>query len=309
MARRSLLFNSAVYVVGQFVTKALGFVLLLVYARFLQPEDFGITGTLGAYSQILSTLFLVGLHGAVSKHYFDHKNDPEELRSYLCSVFLFQLVLSGVVVGLLDVYGGGAWARFTSASIPFRPYVRLMLWTTFVATVTTIPQTIYQSQERAGALVGFQLFQGLAAVGIGVLFVAVLRQHALGVLRSQLISNGILAVVFIALFVRQWATTEIRWRHVRRALWFGLPLLPHSVGSILMQTVDRMMLEKYVALDEVGQYSIAMTLGMILVMVAGGVNQAWAPHFFRTMRDEPEAMARGKAQQFASLFVAIFAVA
>ena len=306
--RRSLLFNSAVYVVGQFITKALGFVLLLVYARFLQPEDFGITGTLSAYGQILSTVFLLGLHGAVSKHYFDLKDDPRELKSYLSSVFLFQLVLSGVVVALLDQVGETAWARYTSASIPFHPYVRLMLWTTFVGTLTTIPQTIYQTQERAGVIVGFQLFQGVAAVAVGIVFVAVLRQHALGVLRSQVVSNGLLALVFTALFARYFLSLDLRWRHVRRALQFGLPLMPHTIGSILMQTVDRMMLEKYVALDEVGQYSIAMTLGMILIMVAGGVNQAWAPHFLRTMRDEPEATARGKAQQFAALFIALFAV-
>ncbi len=308
MARRSLFFNSAVYVAGQFISKALGFVLLRVYARFLQPEDFGITGTMAAYGQVLSALFLLGLHGAVSKHYFDLKSNEAELKSYLSSVFSFQLLVSGIAVALLDVYGETAWARYTSASIPFHPYVRLMLWTTYIGTLTTIPQTIYQTQERAGTVVGLQLFQGLAAVGVGVGFVAVLRQHALGVLRTQLVSSALVALAFLALFARHFSSIDLRWRHVRRALVFGLPLMPHSIGSILMQTVDRMMLEKYAPLQEVGQYSIAMTLGMIVVMVAGGINQAWAPHFLRTMRDEPEAMARGKAQQFAALFVALFAI-
>ena len=82
MARRSLLFHSAVYVVGQFVSKAFGFVLLLVYARFLQPDDFGITGTMAAYNQILSTCLALGLSGSVFKHYFENKDDPAALRSY-----------------------------------------------------------------------------------------------------------------------------------------------------------------------------------------------------------------------------------
>lgn len=307
MARRSLFFNSAVYVVGQFVSKALGFVLLLVYARFLQPEDFGITGTLSAYGQILSTLFLFGLHGAVSKQYFDFRANPDQLRSYLSSVFLFQVVVSGVLVALLDQCAEPLWDRFTSGSIAFHPYVRLMLWTTFVGTLTTIPQQVYQSQERAATVVGFQLFHGLLAVGIGIVFVATLREHALGVLRSQVVSNSLLALLFGGLFVHQWRTSRMRWSYVRGALLFGLPLMPHSIGSILMQTVDRLMLEKYAPLDQVGLYSIAMTLGMILAMVGGGVNQAWAPHFLRTMRDEPAEMARAKARQFAALFVAAFA--
>jgi O-antigen/teichoic acid export membrane protein len=308
MARRSLLFNSAVYVVGQLVSKALGFVLLVVYARFLQPEDFGVTGTLGAYYQILSTLLLLGVHGSVSKHYFDHKDDAGALRSYLSSVFLFQLAVSLVAVILLDLFAPPAWRHFTSGQIPFHPYVRLMLWVTFFGALTTIPQTVYQSQERAGAVVALQLLHGLAAVSIGVVFVALLHERALGVMRSQLASGLLLALVFVGLFSRQWLTRHVRWSHVRSALRFGLPLVPHTLGSILMQTVDRMMLEKYATLDQVGQYSIAMTLGMILGMVAGGINQAWSPHFLRTMREEAEADARGKAQTFASLFIGFFAL-
>lgn len=308
MARRSLLFNSAVYVIGQFITKALGFVLLLVYARFLQPEDFGITGTLAAYSQILSTVFLLGLHGAVSKHYFTHKSNPATLRSYLSSVALFQALVSGLLVALLDRAAEPIWARFTSGAIPFHPYVRLMLWTTFLGAITSIPQSIYQAQERASLVVGFQLFHGVAAVGLGIVFVALLRERALGVMRSQILSGALLALIFVGLFARDWLTREFQWSHVRSALRFGLPLMPHTIGSILMQTVDRMMLEKYASLAQVGLYSIAMTLGMILAMVAAGVVQAWGPHFLRTMSEERQADAIAKAQQFASLFIALFAI-
>jgi O-antigen/teichoic acid export membrane protein len=308
MGRRSLLFNSAVYVLGQFVSRTFGFVLLLIYARFLQPADFGITGALGAYGQILSACLLLGLHGAVFKHYFDHRDDVPALRSYLTSVFSFQLVVSSVAIVALDAFGASLWQRFTSGSIPFHPYVRLMLWVTFLSTLTTIPQTVYQAQERSSALVGFQLLQGLAAVAIGVLFVALLRERALGMLRSQLVSALLLALVFTALFCRQWLSRHLQWAHVRAALRFGLPLLPHSIGTILMQTVDRMMLEKYAPLDEVGQYSIAMALGLIVAALAGGINQAWSPHLFRTMREEPEHEARNKAQTFAALFVALFAL-
>jgi len=308
MARRSLLFHSAVYVVGQFVSTAFGFVLLLVYARFLQPDAFGITGTMAAYNQILSTCLALGLSGSVFKHYFENKDDPAALRSYLTSVFVFQVLVSLVAVGLLDVLGASPWQRLTSGSIPFHPYVRLTLWVTFVGAITTIPQTVYQAQERSGAVVAMQLFQGLAVVAIGVVFVALMRQRAIGVLRTQLASGCLLAVIFGGLFARQWWSPHVSWKHIRRALHFGLPLMPHAIGSVLMQTVDRTMLEKYAPLAQVGQYSIAMTLGMILATVAGGINQAWSPHFLRTMQEEPEAEAQGKARTFAALYVGLLAI-
>jgi O-antigen/teichoic acid export membrane protein len=305
--RPSLLFNSAVYVLGQVVSKALGFVLLLVYARFLEPADFGIIGTLAAYGALLSTLFVVGLHGSVSRHYFDYTRDPCSLRSYLTTVYAFQALISGGMAFALALAGGAAWRRFTSDSIPFDPFVQLMVWTTFLSALTSIPQAIYQTRERAGAVVALQLGQGALAVGVAVLFVVVLRQGVLGVLRTQAVSAAALALVFLVLFVRSEASRDLRPGHVAKALRFGLPLLPHALGSILLQTVDRIMLERYVPLSEVGHYSIAMTLGMILAMLAGGINQAWAPHFLRTTREEPEALARDKARTVAALLVALFA--
>lgn len=305
--RRSLLFNSAVYIVGQFASKALAFVLLIVYARFMEPEDFGITGTLSAYGAVLGTILVMGLHGAATRHYFDLKRDPAQLRSYLVSVYAFQIVFSLVVCGLLELYGERLWLWYTSGDIPFA-YVRLMIWATFFTTLALIPQALYQSEERAAALVGWQTAQSVLAIVAGILFVGVLRQRAVGVLRSQVVAAVVFAGALFVLFARSWGSREIKWAHVRKGLVYGVPLLPHTLGTILMQTVDRIMLEKYVSKEDVGLYSIAMTLGLVLAMVAGGVNQAWAPHFFRTSSEEPPAEARKKAEVFAALFVALFTV-
>jgi O-antigen/teichoic acid export membrane protein len=305
LARRSLLFNSAVYIVGQFATKALAFVLLIVYARFLEPEDFGITGSLSAYGSVLGTFFVLGLHGSVSRHYFDLKNDPTELHSYLASVYAFQLAASGVVAVGLALFGEPLWLAMTSGQIPFS-YVQLMIAATYLTMAVQIPQTLYQTEERAAVLVGWQLAQGLLAVAVGVVFVGILREHALGVLRSQVVAAAALAGIMFIAYARRAGSRNLRWSHVAKALLFGLPLLPHVLGTILMQTVDRIMLERYASQSEVGLYSIAMTLGMVLAMVAGAVNQAWAPHFFRTSSEEPPGVARQKAETFAAVFIATF---
>jgi O-antigen/teichoic acid export membrane protein len=307
LARRSLLFNSSVYIVGQFLSKALAFVLLVVYARFLQEEDFGITGTLSAYGAVVGTIFVLGTSTSVGRHYFDLKKDPAELRSYVTSVYAFQIAFSVALVVVLELFGGSLWERYTSGAIPFS-YVRLALWATFLTMLVQIPLTLYQSEERAQMLVGWQLLQGVLAVGVGFVFVGWLRERALGVLRSQVVAAALVALPLGALFVRNYGSRVLRWRHVRAALVYGLPLLPHSIGTILMQSVDRIMLEKYVPQDELGRYSIGMTLGLVLGMIAGGVNQAWAPHFFRTSSEERPEEARHKAEVFASLFVAMFTV-
>ncbi|MEO6771853.1 MAG: oligosaccharide flippase family protein [Kofleriaceae bacterium] len=303
--RRSLLFNSAAYIAGQFASKAVAFIMIIVYARFMDPDDFAITGTLAAYGSVLGAIFVMGLHGSATRHYFDLKGDPAKLRSYLASVYAFQVVVSLVLCLLLEVFGERLWLWYTSGEIPFS-YVRLAIWSTFFTTVVMIPQALYQSEERAASLVGWQTAQSVLALVVGIVFVALMQQRALGILRSQLIASVVFAGLFFVLFARSWGSRELRWDHVKMGLRYGVPLLPHTLGTILMQTVDRIMLEKYAPMADVGFYSIARTLGLVLAMIAGGVNQAWAPHFFRTSTEEPPAEARKKAEVFAALFVALF---
>ena len=303
--RRSLLFNSAAYNVGQFASKAIAFVMIIVYARFMDPDDFAVTGTLSAYGSVLGSIFVMGLHGSATRHYFDLKHDPAKLRSYLASVYLFQVLFSLVLCVALEIWGERIWLWYTSGDISFA-YVRLAIWSTFFTTVVMIPQALYQSEERAASLVGWQTAQSVLALVLGILFVAILDQRALGILRSQMIAAVVFAGLFFVLFARSWGSRELRWDHVRMGLRYGVPLLPHTLGSILMQTVDRIMLEKYAPKADVGLYSIAMTLSLVLAMVAGGVNQAWAPHFFRTSTEEPAVEARKKAEVFAALFVGLF---
>jgi len=303
--RRSLLFNATVYVIGQFATKILGFVLLVVYARCLQPADFGVTGTLGAYGMVLAAVFVLGLNGAVSRHYFDLRRDPDALRSYMASVYAFQLAVSLLIVLALELAGPALWRAATSGAIVFSD-VRLMLWATLFTALIAIPQAFWQAEERPTVLVASQLAQTVLGLVAGVVFVAALEQGATGVMRGQLVAAIALALVVVGVFVREIASRDLRWSHVRGALVYGLPLLPHILGTILMQTVDRIMLERYAPQTEVGLYSIAMLLATVLAMAAGGINQAWAPHFFRTSSEESPEVARAKAETFASLFVALF---
>ena len=119
LLRSKLLQQSGFYLVGQFLQKAVSFLLLPVWTIYLTPSDYGIMGTLAAYNGVIGILLMFGIYGAVTRHYFDFKEDHETQRRYVSSNFFFLVVVSGAVLTILALFGRPLWERATSNAIQF----------------------------------------------------------------------------------------------------------------------------------------------------------------------------------------------
>jgi O-antigen/teichoic acid export membrane protein len=303
LKQHRLVTTASVYVSGYVIQKAVSFLLIPIWARFLTPQDYGITGTLLAYGGVLAVVLGLGLSGAVVRHYYDYTADHARLTRYITSVILFQIVGPGLLVLALDAWGAALWARFTANTIPFHPYVRVMLWATYVDMLSQIPISLYQAQQRARQFVYVQYSRFLLGVATSVLFVIALRLGALGVLLSQLVAGTLVSATVLYLVGRTWFTRRISWRYVREALGYGLPLVPHALASWVLQAADRLILERHVSLAELGLYNFGYTLGMSMQFLVMGINQAWMPHYFRLMKADHEA--RKKVVRVTSIYVAL----
>ena len=303
LKQHKLITNASVYVSGYVLQKSVAFLLIPIWARFLTPSDYGITGTLVAYGGVLATVLGLGLSGAVVRHYYDYTADRMRLSGYITSVILFQIVGPGLAVVALDIWGPALWARFTANTIPFYPYVRVMIWATYVDLLSQIPIALYQAQQRAKQFVYVQYSRFLLGVATSVLFVIALQLGALGVLLSQLVAGTLVSATVLYLVGRTWFTRHVSWRYVREALGYGLPLVPHALASWVLQAADRLILERHVSLTELGLYNFGYTLGMSMQFLVMGINQAWMPHYFRLMKADPDA--RKKVVRVASIYVAL----
>ena len=69
LQEKGIIKNSLAYVGGNFVQKVSEFLFIPLWTRYLTPQDYGITGTLSAFSGVLSPFLMMGLYGYVSRFY------------------------------------------------------------------------------------------------------------------------------------------------------------------------------------------------------------------------------------------------
>src|SRR5215469_3126085 len=127
---RRLAGSFAVYGSANFGIRALNFLLILVYARYLRPYDYGII----YMAEIIAAFLIIGaglsIDAALQRLYFQHHHDAEELRSYLGSTIRFGLVwMAGYLASVLALGGYIQSHLQHRAPVPFYPYVAMAIAT------------------------------------------------------------------------------------------------------------------------------------------------------------------------------------
>jgi O-antigen/teichoic acid export membrane protein len=158
----------------------------------------------------------------------------------------------------------------------------------------TIRLTLWQVRGTPVSYAVFQVLQALtnAATSLILIFGAqrAWQGRALGQLTAAVAFGGA-AVVFLARD-RSLAWPGPHWKeHAGEALRFGVPLLPHVLGALLIASTDRLMIVNLLDVSQAGVYMAAMQLGQVLGLLTESFNKAYAPWLMRHLSQPAHAMA------------------
>ena len=70
------------------------------------------------------------------------------------------------------------------------------------------------------------------------------------------------------------------------ALGFNLPLIPHYLSGTILNQGDRIMIEYIVGLSEVGIYSLAYSIGMLVQLFTNAINNAIIPWMYSNLNNK-----------------------
>lgn len=290
---KSLAGQSLIYGIGGMLPKAIGFLLLPLYTRLLSPADYGILAFTSTLSAVIQIFFELGISGAITRFYYDFLDRKNELRSYLGTIWIFLTALSFTLAILLSLFGDTLFtALFKETS--FYPYGFLTIWISFFTVASTIPLMLFRVREQPKYYVLMTVGRFLVMTLAIIYFVAVLRQGAAGSLRGQLLAGMLFFIPFTFITIRN-SNWSIRSNYLKATLIFSLPLVPHLLSGWALSVSDRIILERYVSLDQLGLYSLGYRMAMILDILLTSINMAWSPYFFRlsaSEEDAPQTIAR-----------------
>ena len=277
---RRLAGSFAVYGSANFGIRALNFLLIAVYSRYLRPDDYGIIYMAEIIAAFLIIFAGLSIDSALQRLYFQHHHDAEELRGYLGSAIRFGLVwMTGFLVLVLALGGYVQSHLQPRAPVPFYPYIAMAIATATAIQGTQYRLAVYLAERRPRPYALLSLVLAVLTAAACLYGVVVRHAGAIGMLKGKLVAAAF-TFLLAAWSMRSLLSARFQWRFVRESLSFSLPLVPHLAMAYGLIVADRFILQHYRDLSEVGIYSLAYTFGMVMFLVTQSLSQAWFPMFF-----------------------------
>ena len=305
-----LIQGSAIYAVANFSMRAVSFLLLPIYTRYLAPADYG-TITLAEITALIIANFCgLGLENGITRYYYQYVDRPGELRDFLASVLKFGSVNSAAVV-LLCVGLGAPLMRWAGPrfDVAFFPYIALAIATAGVTQLVNFRLSLYQAEKRARNYAWLAAGFFVLTTAFSLALVVGRRAGALGMLAGKM-ASAVLSASCAIFLLKDWWRGKLRWGYVRETLALSVPVIPHQLIALGLVAADRFIVERYRDLTEVGLYSLAYTFGMVMAVVTTSLMLAWSPVYFDVNREGEQGrqiVGRiGSGMAFGLIAVALF---
>jgi O-antigen/teichoic acid export membrane protein len=279
---RRVLAHVSIYGLANFGVRGINFLLLPIISRFLRPADYGIVALAESIAGTIGLISGLGAATSLRRLYYDYCDDPAQTRTYVGSALRF-VILSTIAVAALSwlVVPPMLNGLDKNFAIPFFPLLAIAIVTAGLGQVQQTQLSIFQVQNRPRSAAAMTILTvALATISLGWLVVWS-HMGALGVLTSRLIGaiSGVLATIYVS---RTFLSARWNWPSLREQLRLGLPLALFDVMIFGLFFADRLILQHYRPMDEVGIYSVAYTFGSLMLTLTVSTSQAWSPLFFES---------------------------
>jgi O-antigen/teichoic acid export membrane protein len=279
-----LLGNASVYLAANILNAAIPFLLLPILTRLLSPAEYGTIAMFFVMTGVFSAFTGLSVHGVIGIRYL--QLSPEEFSEYVASCIGLLVVSTAAVVSLLAI--SGDWlVRLSGLSAG---WLKVAVVVSALQFLISIRLSIWQSADMVWHYGSLQVSRSLLDAALTLVLLLGLGMAWEGRLIGTAVATVVAALVALGWLYRdRYIVKPHLWvKHVNDALRFGLPLIPHTIGGMLLLFVDRVVINQLLGAESVGIYVTAVQMGMLIGLLTESFNKAYSPWLFRRMKDAAE---------------------
>lgn len=301
----SLIKNTSIYSIGLILPKIVNYILVPIYTRYMTTAEYGIVSSMTVMSAILLILFTFAIERSIYRIYYEYK-DEQDKKDFLGTISILIYLISIIITCLSFVFRDTLSQVFQK--IDFFPYYMYMIFGTYITVFTTVTKVILQVKEKPIIFVSISFSQFI--LNCLLIFVFVIHQHqgAVGMLKALLFSNLLILPVVLYINIKSVNFTFNKQMAIG-AFKLSWPFIPSLLSAWILNLSNRIFIERYFSLSDVGVFSLAFTLAGVVLVVAGAFNQAYNPVFFKlaNSKDQDESKSLiGRYNHIYALTILVF---
>lgn len=265
--------DGSVYVLAGLTSQGIMFLLFPFLAHIFEPREYGVLDLLGLLSTLALMLVSLEIAQGLAPYYADAS--AEDQRRYASTALIFS-VATFSAFAVLVVLLAEPLTRLVLGPDVDPTLMRLQVGATWTLGVVYLAQDLFRWQLRPRAFALASVGSVAAMTGSGAILIFGFGMRVEGALLGQVIGAAA-GLAIVTAQSRGTFTWHFDVARCRRMLAFSLPLVPSSVGVFLNGYADRLAIQAYRTLADVGIYGVAFRLSLISWLVLVGFQGALLP--------------------------------
>ena len=307
---RRVVQHSALYALGNIAGRAVAFLAIPFYSRFLSPAQYGLIELIELSTQTVAIAFGLQAVGTALTRLYHDQVSPEAERSVVSTALIGTAALSGGVT-VASVAASGAISRAVFSTDAWATLLQAAFFAMFFASMVEVVLVYERMRGHARFYLAYSLVTLGLNLGLNILFIGGLGAGVWGFVCSKLITS-VGGAGFLAWRLRR----EVGWHwhsaFVPEFVRFGAPLILSGLSYFAIHFSDRFFLSSAVSLAELGRYALAYRFAlMVNGLVGDSFAKSWTVSLYRHTGDPgwQEQFARVAAYFTFAVASAGFAIA
>lgn len=289
------------YSAASIIRRSLGLLLLPVYARVLEPAEYGQVAIIATVTAAAGIVLGLGLEISIFRTIVQLKGSAQDRWRFLNVVGGFGLVVPPLLACVLAVPVAAIAGR--AFAIPDAATALGLIGAGFSASTASVQLAVLRAEERLRDYVTLSLFQAVVSAALTLLFVVVFRWGVVGFMLASALAAALAFVIGIPLLKHKWSR-EWDLGALRSALSFGLPMVPHAVSHWGLALSDRVILGALLPASQVGVYYMAYQFSLPIGILSVAIAQSVQPIFAAAAVSDANRSLLGRVATFQAIAVA-----
>lgn len=281
------------YTVSNFLIRSIGFITTPIFTRLLTKSEFGAFNNYSSWLSIITIFVTFNLESTLISAKYDYKESFDE---YILSLLSFSTISAFAWLLIVNVFSD----EITSFLGLKLPYINAMIiYLLFLPAVN-----LFQARERYyfeyKKTVLTSLFIAVGTALVSVLLVKTMEDRLTGRIVGSIIPTVILGIFLFFYFLKKGKRIKIKyWKY---ALPICLPFIPHLLSMTVLNSTDRVMIDRWCGSEATALYSLAYSCGAMVTLLLTSLNSAFAPWLGEKLVEDN----RSEIKKFTKLYISCF---
>lgn len=267
------------FVICYVIQRGMQFLSMPVYTRIMSQKDYGTYSVFFSWFNVICVFTSLNIYsGTFNKAMVKYERERKE---YISSVqtltTVTTLILALLTFGFKDVI---------RAVTGFSDRILVLMW----IHLQFFPTFQYWAQElrfrfEYKPFVIVTILNSLVSTALGILVTILSRDKSTSLITVVVFVQAVISLILYLIVLKR-GKCLFKKDYWKWSIGLAIPLIPHYLSEILLGHSDRLMINQMCGAAQAGIYNIVYQIAMVMTIIRTGINGAFAPWLYYSIKNK-----------------------